>query len=260
MGMRQPPDGSIPNLHTAKLSNTELGLAMSDEMTLSEKLEQSTAKCLAMDAPLAARLATFAQDVRSFSPDFADIVERLVARLKKSGAGETTPAAGDPMPLFLMPDQNGKLVALSELLGKGPVVISFHRGHWCPYCRINADALARIDGELRQLGASIVAITPNLEQFNTSLRSGVKADFPILTDLDNGYALQLDLAFRVPDEKRIAMTQAGWDISPFQGSDAWLLPIPATFVVGRDGIIRARFVDPDYRKRMAIEDILAALR
>lgn len=233
---------------------------MSDEMTLSEKLEQSTAKCLAMDAPLAARLMTFAQDVRRYSPQFAEIVDRLVARLKKSGAGEATPRPGEPMPLFLLPDQSGRLVALADLLEDGPVVVSFHRGHWCPYCRISADALARIEGELRQLGASVVAITPNLEQFNTSLQSDVRAGFPILTDLDNGYALQLDLAFRVPDEKRIAMTESGWDISPYQGSDAWLLPIPATFVVGRDGMIRARFVDPDYRKRMAIEDILAALR
>jgi peroxiredoxin len=213
-----------------------------------------------MDAPLELRLAAFADDVRRHSPEFADIVDRMVERLRKSGAGEMTPRLGEPLPPFLLPDQNGRLVALGSLLEKGPVVVSFHRGHWCPYCRINAEALARLDGELEQTGAQIVVITPNLVEFNKLLQSDVEASFPILTDLDNGYALQLDLAFRVPDEKRCAMVECGWDISPYQGSAAWMLPIPATFVVGRDGTIRARFVDPDYRKRMAVEDILAAVR
>jgi peroxiredoxin len=183
----------------------------------------------------------------------------MVARLKKAGAGETTPGIGQQMPPFVMPDQNGKLVVMEQLLQAGPVVVSFLRGHWCPYCRLTADALAQADEAIRVAGAQTVAITPNLQKFNRELRSDIEAEFPILTDLDNGYAMQLDLVFRVPDEKRSAMSASGWDISPFQGSDAWLLPIPATFVVGRDGVIAARFVDPDYRKRIAIEEILRAL-
>jgi peroxiredoxin len=78
--------------------------------------------------------------------------------------------------------------------------------------------------------------------------------------MDNGYALLLNLAFLVSDEKRRAMTAAGWDISPFQGNANWTLPIPATFVVGRDGLVKARYIDPDYRRRMDTEAILAALR
>ncbi len=83
------------------------------------------------------------------------------------------------------------------------------------------------------------------------------ANFPILSDMDNGYALLLNLAFYVGDEKRRFMTAAGWDVSPYQGNESWTLPIPATFVVGRDGRVTARFIDPDYRKRMEIDDILA---
>jgi peroxiredoxin len=230
------------------------------EESLAEKLKQSTARCLSMDAPLADRLQAFADDVRKFRPDFADVVERMIARLRKAGVGESAPRPGEPLPPFLLPSQDGNLVALDALLEKGPLVVSFNRGHWCPYCRINAAALADLQRELAPLSARIVAITPNVEQFNSELRSDVAADYPILTDLDNGYALQLNLAFRVPDEKRQAMTDSGWDITMFQGNDAWMLPIPATFVVGADGIIKARFIDPDYRRRMAIEDILAALR
>jgi len=80
-----------------------------------------------------------------------------------------------------------------------------------------------------------------------------------LTDLDCGYALELQLAIKINDEKRDAMTQAGWNIAPFQDNDNWILPIPATFVIGEDGMVKARFVDPDYRKRMGIDDLLAAL-
>lgn len=229
------------------------------EPSLSDKLEQSLARCLAADAPLAWRLSSFADDVRRFSPEFADIVDRLVARLKKSGAGENTPALGALLPAFLLPDQSGRLVGLDMLLSKGPVVVSFNRGDWCPYCRINVDALARLQSDVAMRGGSMVAITPNLQAFNNDLRNAAGASFPILTDLDNGYALQLDLVFRVPDEKRLAMTAAGWDIAPYQGNDSWLLPIPATFVVDRTGRVVARFVDPDYRKRMAVEDVLAAV-
>lgn len=233
---------------------------MPKEMSLSEKLEVSTARCLAMDAPLASRLSAFADDVRLFSPEFAEIVDRMVARLRKSGAGETTPGPGRKMPPFVLPDQNGKLVAMTSLLEKGPLVVSFNRGHWCPYCLMSTEALARLDQELRSAGASLVAITPNHEQFNKTLQKDADSSFPILTDLDNGYAMLLDLVFRVPDEKRSAMTASGWDIATYQGTDAWLLPIPATFVIGQNGVIVARYLDPDYRKRMPMEDILAAVR
>jgi peroxiredoxin len=99
-----------------------------------------------------------------------------------------------------------------------------------------------------------------MEKFNEELRSESNADFPVLSDMDNGYALLLNLAFYVGDEKQKFMKAAGWNISPFQGNDNWTLPIPATFVVGRSGLVAARFVDPDYRKRMDIEALLNAIK
>ena len=228
--------------------------------SFAEILEASTQRCRVMDAPLAQRLQAFADDVRSLDAAFADIVDRMVSRLKTSGAGETAPAPGERMHPFLLPDQDGHLVSLDQLLSRGPAVISFHRGHWCPYCRLNADALAKMEPEVTVAGGQVVAITPELQQFTSELKSDSKVPFPILTDLDNGYALALNLLIWVDDEKRRAMTAAGWDISAYQGNDTWTLPIPATFVVATDGVVKARFVDPDYRKRMAIEDILTAVR
>ena len=149
---------------------------------------------------------------------------------------------------------------LGDLLGEGPVVLSFNRGHWCPYCRINVDMLAKIDPELKSLGAKLVAITPEMSRYGREFREDAKAPFPILSDIDGGYALELNLLFWVGDEKREAMLAEGFNIAPFLGNDTWMLPIPATFVIGSDGVVRTRYIDPDYRRRMEIDDLLAAVR
>jgi Peroxiredoxin len=112
---------------------------------------------------------------------------------------------------------------------------------------------------VKALGAELVAITPEVEEFNAEL-GPAQADFPVLSDMDNGYALMLNLAFYVGDEKKESMKDAGWDISPYQRNENWTLPIPATFVVGSDGRVISRFIDPDYRKRMDTAAILEALR
>jgi peroxiredoxin len=101
---------------------------------------------------------------------------------------------------------------------------------------------------------------PDRQRFTAELQTKSGARFPILTDFENGYALSLNLAFWVGAEMQELMCEAGWDVVPSQGSDTWLLPVPAAFVVGTDGLVKARFVDPDYRKRMAIEDLLVALK
>jgi peroxiredoxin len=227
---------------------------------LAEALEEAFEHCRDMDASLNERLQALADAVREFSPTFAEAVDRLVSRLQQSGAGASAPGPGDPMPPFVLPDETGRLVSLEQLLRKGPAAVVFHRGHWCPYCRISADALVQAQQEIRDDGGQIVAIMPDREEFAAELKSAAAAPFPILTDLDNGYALSLNLAIWVGAEMERMIAQAGWDIPKYQGNAAWILPIPATFVVGTDGRVKARFVDPDYRRRMAIEDMLQALR
>ena len=100
---------------------------------------------------------------------------------------------------------------------------------------------------------------PERQQFVSDLRATAKAPFLVLTDMDNGYAMSLGLAIWVGDEMQKIIAERH-RLPEYQGNDTWTLPIPATFVVGQDGRIKARFVDPDYRKRMAIEDLLAAMR
>ena len=186
-------------------------------------------------------------------------MDRLVERLREYGAGEAAPEPGDPLPPFVLPDDSGQTVSLNELLARGPVAVTFHRGHWCPYCRININALAQAHQEIAAEGGQIVAIMPDLQKFIADFRSESNVPFPILTDMDNGYAMSLNLTIWVGAELQ-RMLQERVNMPAFQGNSSWMLPIPATFVVGRDGRIRARFMDPDYRKRMAIADMLAALR
>jgi len=227
---------------------------------LSALLEEAFVQCRDMDASLAERLQAFAEAVRALGPIFQDSVDGLVARLREHDVGENAPKPGERMPSFVLPNERGQLVTLDKLLETGPVAVTFHRGHWCPYCRINTKALAEAQDQIEAEGGQVAAIMPDRQHFTAALKAESEAPFPILTDIDNGYALSLNLAFWVGAEMQELMCRAGWDVAPSQGSDSWLLPIPATFVVGTDGEVKARFVDPDYRKRMTIEDLLSALR
>ena len=212
-----------------------------------------------LDVSVAEQLRAFADAGRQGNPDFAAAVDRLVERLRQYGAGESAPEPGDALPPFVLPDDAGRMVSLNELLTQGPVAVTFHRGHWCPYCRININALALAHEEITAEDGQIVAIMPDRQKFIANFRSEAKVPFPILTDMDNGYALSLNLTIWVGAELQKLM-EGRRNIPEFQGNSSWMLPIPATFVVGRDGRIRARFMDPDYRKRMAIADMLVALR
>lgn len=161
------------------------------------------------------------------------------------------------MPPFVLPDETGRLISLQSLLSKGPVAVMFHRGHWCPYCRLNVSAVVQAQDRIKALGGQVVAIMPELQEFTARFKADSSAPFPVLTDLDNGYALSLNLAIWLGTE--IQQLLSYQDLSNFHGNDGWVLPIPATFVVGRDGLVKARFVDPDFRKRMEI-DLIAAFR
>jgi peroxiredoxin len=223
-------------------------------------LEAVFAECRDMDGSLNERLATFAAAVRSQMPSFAAAVDRLVARLNDTGAGDAAPKIGDIMPPFVLPDETNRLVSLETLLQRGPVAVTFHRGHWCPYCRISIRALARASATMIAEGGQIVAVVPERQRYASELKADGDVPFPVLTDLDNGYAMSLNLAIWVGDEvKHMMRDRLDRNLATFQGNESWMLPIPATFVVGRDGKVKSRFVDPDYRKRMAVGDLLAAL-
>ena len=223
------------------------------------ELRQAFERLSDSNLSLGEQLDAASRSVKQRRPDAADAIDRMVVRLKESGAGAQAPQVGDPMPPFHLPDEHGHIVGLDDLLKRGPVAVTFHRGHWCPFCRISINALVRAHEQVSAEGGQIVAVMPERQQFVSDLRSTSKAPFLVLTDMDNGYAMSLGLAIWVGDEMQKIIAERH-DLARYQGNDTWVLPIPATFVVGQDGRIKARFVDPDYRKRMAIEDLQAAMR
>jgi peroxiredoxin len=222
-------------------------------------LKQAFQQARDLDGSMGERLDIFASAARKLNPDDAAAVDRLVARLREHHAGDSAPKPGEAMPSFTLPDESGRLVSLRDLLARGPAVVTFHRGHWCPYCRISINTLAKAQPRIEALGARMVAIVPDRQPFAAEMKADSNVKFPILTDMDNGYAMSLNLAIWVGTEVKEFMTRIGRALPDYQGNDSWTLPIPATFVVGRDGRIKARYVDPDYRTRMAVGDLIDAL-
>ena len=138
---------------------------------LVKDLREAFEQARALDGSMAERLDVFADATRKLHPSTAAIVDRLVARLKEHDAGEAAPKPGEPMPLFVLPDETGRLVSLRDMLQNGPVIVTFHRGHWCPYCRISINTLAKAQERIEPLGAQMVAIVPEREQFAAEMKS-----------------------------------------------------------------------------------------
>jgi peroxiredoxin len=223
-----------------------------------DRLRQAFLRCRDMEGTLGEQLKAYAAAGREILPAYGEAVDRLVARINENGGGENAPRPGEAMPPFLLPDETGKLVDSWSLLANGPLAVMFFRGHWCPFCRLNVRAVAQAMERITAVGGQVVAIMPETQAFAGQFKAEAGVPFPVLTDLDNGYALSLNLAIWLGTEIQHLLSYQ--DMASFHGNDGWVLPIPATFVVGRDGIVKARFVDPDFRKRMEIDDLVAALR
>jgi peroxiredoxin len=211
-----------------------------------------------LEAPLNERLGAYAAASRKLRPAYGEAIDRMVQRLNENGGWENAPRVGEPMPPFMLPDEHGRLVSLPELLAEGPTAIMFHRGHWCAYCRLNLHAVAKSAGAIAAAGGRVAIVMPERQEFAGKFQSEANAPFPVLTDLDNGYAMSLNLAIWLGPDFIQLISTSGRDLTKFQGNDAWMVPIPATFVVRRDGKVAARFIDPDFRKRMELDDLLAA--
>jgi peroxiredoxin len=241
------------------ISRRRLTLTLMNPTSLTA-LRDSFQRCRDMNASLQERLDSYSLAVRQIVPLYADAVDGLIRRLMESGVGAGAPSIGDPMPPFVLPDENGRLVSLEQSIERGPIAVTFHRGHWCPWCRITINALVRVHSSIAEAKGQVIAIMPDRQPFAIEFKREASSPFPVLTDMDNGYALSLNLAIWIgPDLERL-LTSYGRILPDYQGNNSWMLPIPATFVVGRDGLIRARFIDPDFRRRMTVEELLNALK
>ena len=209
---------------------------------------------------LGARLAAYRRESGRLRPDFVKAYDDLVTRLGVLDRGEVGPQIGERLPAFSLPDENGRIVSLPSLLRSGPAIINFNRGHWCPYCRLELRSLAAIHGEIKGLGAQIVSIMPDSAAFTGNYAEKNRLPFPILSDIDLGYALSLGLIFWVGAEIQRLYQDAGVELEKYHGNQGFFLPMAAKFIVGQDGLVKARQVNIEFRERMEPEAVVAALR
>ncbi len=186
--------------------------------------------------------------------------EAMMAEIARAGAGGQVIAEGAGFPDFMLPNAEGGLVALADLLAQGPLVVTFFRGDWCPYCRLTLEALAAALPEIEAAGGSLVAVTPETggRALDAKLRHGAR--FEVLSDVDCGLGMLCGVVFRTPEVYRALLLRHGTDLAERHGNAAWWLPIPASFVLDRQGIVRWRFVSLDFTRRAEPTAIVAALR
>lgn len=186
--------------------------------------------------------------------------EAMVAELERTDFLTRALQVGDRFPDLVLPNAEGALVSISALLSHGPLVVTFFRGEWCPYCRLMLDALAATLPQIQALGASLVAVTPEAGGRALIAKQNHKAGFEVLCDVDCGVGLSCGVVFRAPEPYRLLLLKYGTDLAERHGNPSWFLPVPATFVVDRQGIVRWRFLSVDFTERAEPADLLAALR
>jgi peroxiredoxin len=193
-------------------------------------------------------------------PEIRDAILRADLALAASGLADRAIKAGDPAPDFALPDMDGRTVRLSTVLGSGPIVVSFYRGGWCPYCNLELRALQRLLPAFEALGARLLAISPQTPDQSLTTAQRNALSFTVLSDAGSAVARAFGIAFDLAEELRPLYARLGHALPVMNGDESWVLPAPATFVIDRDGTIALAFVDTDYRNRLEPADILAALK
>lgn len=215
---------------------------------------------------LQSKLDAFKADFEAGKPPYnvpysvIETMRRATAELIASGAAGRALKAGDKAPAFILTDPDGRPVSSTDLLAKGPLVVSFYRGVWCPYCNMELQALQAALPDFAALGASLVAISP---QTAVNSRKSVRQNdlgFPILSDTHNDVAAAFGLRFAMPDYLIELYKGLKNDLPAFNGDPSWTLPMPGRFVIGQDGTILYAEVNPDYTRRPEPQDMLPALR
>jgi peroxiredoxin len=203
---------------------------------------------------------TVSSFMSSLPDDEAQIVGASFEKLHASHTGESAIAVGDIAPDFSLPGATGAAVSLSDRLSEGPVILSFYRGGWCPFCNLELQALQALLPEIKALGASLIGVSPETPDNSMTTAEKHQLEFDVLSDIGNKTARDYGLIFTVYEEMRPLYIKWGLDVPASNGDDSWELPVPATYVIDSNGVARAAHADKDYTKRMEPEQILAALR
>ena len=215
---------------------------------------------------LQAKLDAFKADFEAGKPPYnvpysvIETMHRATAELTASGLAERAKKAGDKAPTFALKDPEGNLVSSRELLAKGPLVASFYRGVWCPYCNMELQALQEALPDFKKFGASLIAISPQTAPNSRRSTRENKLTFPILSDTKGEVGAAFGLKFKLPDYLIDLYKSLKNELPSFNDDPEWTLPMPARYVIGQDGTIVYSEVNPDYTLRPEPQDMFSVLR
>jgi peroxiredoxin len=218
---------------------------------------------------------SLAADTRSLREQFAERKElvakyvpeeiqaihaRVIAELQQQGIAERALAPGTKAPAFELTDHNRKLVSSTELLTKGRLIICFFRGRWCPFCVGQLEAMNLVMPEIQAAGSSLIAISPQTAQQSFFMADQHKLRFSLLSDVGNNVARQFGLVYHVPEFQQAVYRRAFINLPLANEDESWELPIPATYIIERDGTVLYASADADYMERPEPGEILTKVK
>ncbi len=191
------------------------------------------------------------------TPERKAIYGKAQQHIEASGVLERALKVGDTAPMFELPGADGVMVNFAEVLKSGPAVVSFYRGAWCPFCNLELRALQRELANAEAAGVTLVAISPNTPDTSADLVDENELSFPVLSDAENAVAKSFNLVYEMEEGLVEFYKAEGRDIATMNGSEVWELPVPATYVIGTDGVIRYAYVDLNHRARAEPSEVVA---
>ena len=198
---------------------------------------------------------------RQAKPEFMKGVDEVITKAKALQEGRDAIQIGHAAPHFTLPDASGKVVSLAHSLKKGPVVVTFYRGSWCPYCNLQLRAIQSRLNEIHSLGAELIAISPQVPDGSMEAKEIDELGFVVLSDQDAQVAAQYGVAWQVPEFLAEHMrVDRKLDLEAINNGNGTILPIPGTFILNQAGIVTWRYVDVDYRTRAEPGDMIEALK
>lgn len=197
---------------------------------------------------------------RAMPTDIVQALEESIDAVKRSGIAGRAIKAGARAPDFSLPNAQGRQLALGDLLAKGPIILSFYRGSWCPYCNLELNAYQAILPEIRAAGGDLVAISPQAPDLSVLAARKNGLEFEILSDHGNRVAGLFGIAYPIPGIVKAIGTKFGTDLAVINGSDDGQLPVSASYVIARDRRIVLAAIEPDFRLRLEPAEALRMLR
>lgn len=205
-------------------------------------------------------LTSALEKITAASPFEVQAIHQRVIQQLQEGGNATGLPVGTKAKDFVLSDSLGNQVNLADELAKGPVVLTFYRGGWCPYCNRQLRAYQEILPDIQALGAQLIAVSPQLPDYTLSDQEKAEMSFKVLSDPKGIVAAKYNLLYEVPDYLRGMYLSHNIDLQEYNGTDHWLLPVTGTFMIDEYSVIRSAYVNPDFTKRMEPEDILWELR